>query len=292
MNRARGLLRAVIADDEVGARAHLRALLETSRVQIVGECAGGSEVAPVVAEARPDLVCLDVRMPDLDGIEVARRLHPRPPVVFTSGYADYAAAAFEIGAADYLLKPLSAARLAEAMRRVRTHLRLAGAGTASGAGTDAGPRVGAPPFPRIFIPVDDHRIALAPDAIRFVEAQGGVCVVHTDDTAYRLRTPLGRLERLLGGCGFLRTHRAYLVNLRRVRALVPWSRHVHSLLLDGGQETHVPVAKSRLAAFRGSVIWIPHAGGQHSGPGTGGESGDRGGREPWIGPRHRGGTGI
>jgi DNA-binding LytR/AlgR family response regulator len=301
MSRTASRLRAVIADDEAGARAHLRALLEALRVQIVAECAGGREVAPLVAEARPDLVCLDVRMPDLDGIDVARRLHPGLPVVFTSGYADYAAEAFEVGAADYVLKPLSPARLGEAMRRVRTRLRFTGgvsaagpwpgAGTGSGADSGAEPWTGTVPFPRIYIPVDDHRVALAPEAIRFVEAQGGVCVVHTDDTSYRLRTPLGRLERLLGGCGFLRTHRAYLVNLRRVRALVPWSRHVHSLLLDGGQETHLPVAKSRLAAFRGSVIWIPHAGGQRSGPRTGGEGGDRRRREPRVGPRHRGGAG-
>jgi DNA-binding LytR/AlgR family response regulator len=299
----------VIADDEAGARAHLRALLETSRVHVVGECASGREVFSMVQAARPDLVCLDVRMPDLDGIAVARALRLGPSVVFTSGYAEHAAAAFEIGAADYLLKPLSASRLQEAIRRVHLALRQArpatgghlGRGTngqrsarqgaAMGAAAATWAQAASGRVARIFLPVEDHRIALSPEVIRFIEAQGGVCVVHTDDVAYRLRTPLGRLERLLSGYGFLRTHRAYLVNLRRVRALVTWSRHAHSLLLDAGQETHVPVAKSRLAAFRGSVIWIPHAGGQRSGPGAGRESRDRRGREPGVGPRHRGGIG-
>jgi len=277
------VLRAVIADDEAGARQHLRALLEVCHVHVTGECATGGDLLAVVERARPDFVCLDIRMPEMDGLEVARRLgsHPapgsHPAVVFTTGYADYAAWAFELDAIDYLLKPLSLARVEETIRRVRVRLRHAG--------------VAAAPVPRLFIPAADHSLALAPEAIRFVEARGGASLIHADGATYRLRTPLVALERALASSGFLRTHRAYLVNLWRVRALVPWSRHTYSLLLDGGEETHVPVAKSRLAAFRGSVIWIPHAGGHRGGPRTAGESGDRGRREPGPGPRDRGGPG-
>lgn len=271
-------LRAAIADDEPAARWHLRGLLEICGVRTVAECATASDVLAVIVGTPPDLVCLDVRMPDADGIEVARALvtRPRPAVVFTTGYPDYAAAAFDLDAVDYLLKPLTLARVAEAVRRVRSRLRV------------TGPPVQPTASPaRILVPVADHHRALAPETIRFVEAQHRGCVLHADDRSYQVSVTLATLERALAPCGFFRTHRAYLVNLRRVRALVTWSRHAHSLLLDAGKETHVPVAKSRLAAFRRNVIWIAKAGGLGHGSGPQGQGSDRGRREQGIGPGDR-----
>ncbi|MDQ7858583.1 MAG: LytTR family DNA-binding domain-containing protein [Armatimonadota bacterium] len=270
---AGGALRAVIADDEAGARAHLRALLAPLGVEAAAECAAGAEVLRAAGALRPDLVCLDVRLPDGDGIEVARRLPRALPVVFVTGYAEHAADAFALDAADYVLKPLSAARLREALRRVRRRL------------------AGRPPaVARVFVPAGEMHRALAPERILYVEAQGGVAVIHADDAVHRVAGPLGRLEAALARCGFLRTHRAYLVNPRRVRALVSWSRHAHTLLLDDGQETHVPVAKTRLAAFRRQVIWIPRAGRPPGGAGAAGQGRDHERREPGAGPGDRRGT--
>jgi DNA-binding LytR/AlgR family response regulator len=268
-------LRVLIADDEPGARGHLRALLVDGGVQIVAECEAGAPVLAAVTRALPDLVCLDVCLPDLDGIEVARRLSrihgpAAPAVVFTTGYPEFAPAAFEVDAADYLLKPLAPARVADALRRVRARL----------------PQM-PPSVPRLFVPDGDHHAALAPDAIRFVEARDGATLVHADDGVRLVRAPLARFEPVLGPYGFMRTHRAYLVNLRRVRALVPWSRHVWSLLMDDGKETHVPVAKSRLAALRRAVVWIARTGGPPDGPGIAGQGRDRRRREPRAGPGDR-----
>ena len=249
------VLRAVIADDEPWARSHLRALLDACHVRTLAECSTGHEAIAAAAQERPDVVCLDVRMPDLDGLEVARRLRGdvRPAIVFTTGYADYAAPAFDLDAADYLIKPLAAARVEEAVRRVRSRLSRLEIGMAGDAPVRA--------VSRVFVPQGDHHVSLAPESIRYVVAQRRFCLVHADET-HRLRTRLSRLERMLVPLGFLRTHRAYLVNLYRVRALVPWSRHVASVLLDDSEETHVPVAKSRLAAFRRSVIWVAATGGR------------------------------
>jgi DNA-binding LytR/AlgR family response regulator len=286
----RSVLRAVIADDEAGARMHLRSLLEGCRVRTVAECDTGRSALAAAARERPDLVCLDVRMPDLDGLEAARPLAEGPAVIFTTGFPEHAAAAFEIGATDYLLKPLSPHRVAEAVRRVRLRLERSG-GAEGGRAVSRDPPAEVPIVPRILVPADDHRLALRPDAVRYVEARDGDVIIHTDRGDFRLHVPIVRLECLLAPWGFLRTHRAFLVNLARVSALVPWSRHVHSLLLDGVQETHVPVAKSRLAALRGSVIWISPSGGLRSGPGTAGKSRDRGRVEPRAGPRDRRGAG-
>jgi DNA-binding LytR/AlgR family response regulator len=281
-------LRAVIADDETGARAHLAALLAPLGVRTVAECAGAAEALRVVADLHPDLVCLDVRMPEGDGIEVARHLPAGVPVVFVTGYAEHAAEAYALDAVDYLTKPLSAARVAEAVRRVRRRLARRVADAEPWPRAAVGSPVVAPV--RVFVPAGDAHDALAPEAIRYVEARGGALVIHADGGAHRAPAPLRRLEAALAPFGFLRTHRAYLVNLRRTRALVTWSRHVHTLLLDDGQETHVPVAKSRLAVFRGSVIWIPRGGRPRGGPGVAGEDRDRERREPRSGPGDRRGA--
>jgi DNA-binding LytR/AlgR family response regulator len=245
----RSVLRAVIADDDPWARARLRDLLDACGVRTLAECGTGRDALAAVARARPDAIWLDVRMPDLDGLEVARRLHvrPRPAVVFTTGYPDYALAAFDVGAVDYLTKPLAAARVEEAIRRIFARRPAAETVTAA---------------PRVFIPNGDHHLALGPQAIRYIVAERRCCVVCADDGLHRVRARLDRLEAMLAPHGFLRTHRAYLVNLNRVRALVPWSRHVASLLLDGPGEPHIPVAKSRVAAFRRGVIWIAAARGR------------------------------
>jgi DNA-binding LytR/AlgR family response regulator len=198
-----GTLRAVIADDEAGARAHLRLLLEDCRVRTVDECATGVDTIQAVRRTRPHVVCLDVRMPDLDGLQVARQLGGAAALVFTTGFSHYAAEAFELDAADYLLKPLSASRVADAVRRVRARVRRTAIGTVAGSGPAA--PVSAPP--RLFIPKEDYSIAVAPDQIRMIEAGEGHVLVHTDDGSYRLRASLTRLERVLSPWGFLRTHR-------------------------------------------------------------------------------------
>lgn len=314
-------LRAVIADDEPAVRRHLRDLLAHGGAQTVAECGTGADTVRAAAALRPELVCLDVRMPDGDGLDVARHLvgrssdpsfapqarasGPMPQIVFATGYPDYAAEAFDLDAADYLVKPLSASRVLEALQRVRRRLdsarRLSGPAPSPapparppGRGPTLAPPARSPAAvvaaahaPRVLVPAGDHHVALAPETIRYAEATGRGVRLHTDRGAFDLAIPLARLERVLAGCGFLRTHRAYLVNLTRVRAFVPWSRHVHSLLLDGGQETHIPVAKSRLAAFRGSVIWITNPGGRASGPGACRKSGGGQRGEPRAGPGDR-----
>ena len=280
-----GALRAVVADDEDGAREHLRELLSACQVQTVAECASGDLVEDAVRRACADLLCLDIRMPGTDGVEAARSVARRrgslahPAIVFTTGFADYAVPAFDVGAVDYLLKPLSPPRVRQAVERVREKL-----------GADLPPRVAGPgatvAADRLFVPAGDHRVAVEAEHIRFVEARGRTSIMHTDRGVWSLRAPLGALAAR----GFVRTHRAYLVNVRRVRAFVPWSRDTHSLLLDGGEETHVPVAKSRLAALRESVIWIPGAGG-HRGIGAKRQGRDRSRKQQGPGPRDRRGAG-
>jgi two-component system LytT family response regulator len=118
---ARGRLTVVLVDDEAPARALLREYLSAhADVAVAGECANGFEAVKTIAEVRPDVVFLDVQMPKLDGFEVLELLDPGPVVVFCTAYDEYALRAFEVHAADYLLKPFGRERLAEALARVRS----------------------------------------------------------------------------------------------------------------------------------------------------------------------------
>lgn len=113
-------LRAVLAEDEGPARANVRTFLgDVAWVDLVGEAGDGLEAVRLVRELRPDLVLLDVRLPELSGIEVAKRLEGWPLVIFTTAYDRYALAAFELGALDYLLKPFGRARFVAALERAR-----------------------------------------------------------------------------------------------------------------------------------------------------------------------------
>ena len=119
-------LRAVIADDEPRARQFLERLLrEHGEVEVVGEAKGGGETLAMVAKLAPDVVFLDIQMPDLSGLEVARHLtgEDAPVVVFVTAYDQHAVEAFEVSALDYLLKPIRRERLAETLRRVALELR-------------------------------------------------------------------------------------------------------------------------------------------------------------------------
>jgi len=122
MNTEARVLRAVIVDDEAPARSLLREYLSAhADVEVLAECANGFEAVKTIGEVEPNLVFLDIQMPKLDGFEVLELLAPGPAVVFVTAYDEFALKAFDVNAVDYLLKPYGAARLAEALARVREH---------------------------------------------------------------------------------------------------------------------------------------------------------------------------
>lgn len=210
-------MRAVIVDDERLARSRLRRLLASHRdVEVVAEAADGEEALARVAEAAPDVVFLDVRMPELDGLEVARRLPAQARVVFTTAYDEYAVEAFAAAAVDYLLKPIEPARLAAALDRVRQLKsgdqradlerlleRLTGPGAA----------------PRITARRGDTIRVFDPREIRRFHAADRYTVFRHGGGEFLLDDSIVALEKRLAPLGFVRVHRAELINLAHVRAL-------------------------------------------------------------------------
>jgi two-component system response regulator LytT len=218
-------LKVLAVDDERPALEDLTRLLEGQpEIAEIEQAQSGAEALQRLTEHAFDAVFLDVRMPGLDGVELARVIrnfaHP-PCLVFVSAYESAAVEAFELRAVDYLVKPVSRARITEAVERI----------------VEQRP-------PGEVINVDNHLVAL--QSIRYVEAHGDYARLHTDDGRFLLRASLGDLERRWQAAGFVRVHRSFLVQLRRASELRAAGDGV--VLRVGDAE--VPVARRQVADLR------------------------------------------
>ncbi|MGN6608353.1 MAG: LytR/AlgR family response regulator transcription factor [Jatrophihabitans sp.] len=197
-----GALRALVVDDEAPARDELAWLLrQDDRIAAVRTAADAAEALRLLHDEPVDVLFCDIKMPGLDGVELARvlsRFASPPQIVFVTAYDDHAVEAFDLHAADYVMKPVRAERLAEAVRRV--------------AGS------GAPPPEDETIPVELGGVTrfVRRSEVRFVEAQGDYARLHTATGSHLVRVPLSVLEERWAAAGFARIHRSTLVALAHV----------------------------------------------------------------------------
>jgi len=234
------VVRTLVVDDEPLARRRLSLLLAELGASVAGTAGTAAEALRLLDRAPVDAVFLDVRLPEIDGLALGDRLRRSGvPVVFVTGFPDYALPAFELGASDYLLKPVSRDRLGRALARVS-----GSPSVRESAGVD-----------RLCVREGEGRVLLPVRSVLYARRDGGITTMTLEQEAVRLRLPLDRLDRVLAPHGFFRSHRAFLVNLRRVRRIVPWSRDAQSLLLDDAKETLIPLAKSRVQDLRGHLLW-------------------------------------
>jgi two-component system LytT family response regulator len=223
-------LRVLVADDEAIARKRLlRLLAAMPDVVVAGECADAHEVLERVRAGGVDVVLLDIQMPELSGLE-ALQLFPAdgPVVIFCTAHTAHAVAAFDVGAIDYLLKPIDAARLRKALDRARdrdarhryadelARFRSAGAEDQSRGGQDKDR-----PLDRLALPTRQGIVLLDPMAVSHAELDGELVTVHTIDAQYLSALSLQDLESRLPGDRFARVHRRAIVNLEHVVRLEP-----------------------------------------------------------------------
>ncbi|HET8658531.1 MAG TPA: LytTR family DNA-binding domain-containing protein, partial [Micromonosporaceae bacterium] len=230
-----GFLRVLAVDDEPPALDELAYLLRgDSRVARVHTAADATEALRVLRDADVDAVFLDIRMPGLDGMELARvlRRFARPPaIVFVTAYDDRAADAFDLGVADYVRKPVQVERLAESLRRIISSRLVPDPAAAAGVRREDDPT----------IPVElaGTTRLLPRSAVRWVEAQGDYARLHTGDGSHLVRVPLTTLADRWADAGFVRIHRSYLVQLSRISELrLASSGYV--VVVDG---TELPVSR-------------------------------------------------
>jgi two-component system LytT family response regulator len=237
---------AFIADDEPVARRGLRAMLSAfDWVEVIGEAADGETTVREINVHRPELVFLDVQMPELLGTEVLRRLECRPFVIFTTAFSEHAVSAFELGAVDYLLKPFGPSRLAAAMERVRSAI---GEPVAVDAFERLSGALAGGPISRLFVRIGGALVPLTVDRVSWFEADGDYVIAHAGNVRHVLHLSLSRLEARLDPRQFTRVHRAHIVKLDQVRAFKrDAAGNLEAELLDGAR---VPVSRSRAQELR------------------------------------------
>ncbi|MGE0554848.1 MAG: LytR/AlgR family response regulator transcription factor [Gemmatimonadales bacterium] len=231
--------RVLIVDDERLARAGLRRELgRLEGIEVVGEAADGASAVDAIARFEPDLVFLDVQMPELDGFQVIAAVGPErmPSVIFLTAHDRYALRAFETDAIDYVLKPVDPARLARAVERALKRLQAPDPGALAAQLAGLLDRLGqARGEADRRIPVEhDGRFHFVPiEEIDWVEAAGNYVRLHTGRRVHRVRSTLEQIERRLGA-GFLRVSRSALVGERAVELVEPFLKGSYVLLLRGG----------------------------------------------------------
>lgn len=210
-------LRCVLVEDEAESRLNLiEYVSRIPRLDLVGVAASGPEAVALVERERPDLLLLDIRLPEMDGLEVLRRLKHRPEVVFSTAYDSYAVSAFELGALDYLVKPFGRDRLATAIERVRRRMA-AGRGEPATVGTvERALEAGKRPVRRLFVRKGDRVVPIAVDDIVRVSASGEYSEVHTGRESHLVQIPLRELLVCLDPDTFEQVHRSHIVNLNAV----------------------------------------------------------------------------
>jgi two-component system LytT family response regulator len=234
-------LRIAVVDDEPLARAVLCEFLAAEpNVEVVAECANGFEAVKAVSEKSPDLLLLDVQMPKLDGFEVLDLVGRDVAVVFTTAYDQYALRAFEVHAVDYLLKPVSAERLSEALARVRERLGRGERTASPGAMAVAKPREGH--AHRVLVR-DGPRVHVIPvEKIDYIQAQDDYVCFRSDGKDYLKEQTLAEVEASLDPKVFVRIHRSYLLNLARLARVDQDERENRIAVLTDGRR--LPVSRA------------------------------------------------
>jgi len=236
-------MRVLIVDDEHLARALLREFLaDHADIEIVGECANGFEAVKAIGELAPELVFLDIQMPKLDGFEVVELAGTAPHYIFATAYDAFALRAFEVHAIDYLLKPFSRERLAQALAHARSRRQPA----LDVVVQEAARRHGH--LERILIKDGARVHVVAASTVDYIEAQDDYVQVHAGGKAWLKHGSLSELESQLDPQVFIRIHRSTIVNVGAIARIEPSSKDNYCAVLKDGVK--LPISRSGYARLR------------------------------------------
>lgn len=253
-------IRTLIVDDEPLARRKIRRMLARDpEVDILDDCANGQQAIAAVSSHNPDLVFLDIQMPEVDGFDVLNSIAPTgtPFVIFVTAYDQYALRAFEVSAVDYLVKPFDRSRFEKALQRAKSRL-------ATERGSDLNQQTLAlleelkarsSHVERLVIKAGGRAFFLKTEEIDWIEAEGKYVRLHVGKESYLLREAISSMESQLDPKKFPRIHRSTIVNIERVRELQPWFHNEYRVILKDGTELMLSRScRKRLGELLGSAL--------------------------------------
>ncbi len=250
-------IRTLIADDERPAREELCFLLKRfPEINVIGQAKNGLEAVQMVREKSPQVVFLDVQMPGLDGLGVVRRLIEKkvslPLFVFATAFDSYAVRAFEVNALDYLLKPIAKSRLVKVIGRIRQSME--GSYSTQEKLDRLVRLVQKTPSssrPKLMVKSAGRMLLIGSDDLVFATIKGGVITIHTRDMEGQsnCRT-VEELQATLDSSDFWRVHRSFLVNINRIKEVIPWFKSSYQLRMDDRAQTEIPVSRAQTRKLR------------------------------------------
>ena len=236
-------IRALIIDDEKLAREIIKKFLEDiDEIIIVGECSNGFEAIKIINEEKPDVVFLDIQMPKITGFEMLELIEKPPVIIFTTAYDQFALKAFEVNAADYLLKPFSKERFNESIEKAFSHIK------------NKSPQHDViqnlikendskPDFLERIIIKDGSKITIMPlENIKYIEAQDDYVMIYSTDGKYLKQRTMKYFEDHLDPRNFIRIHRSFIVPVKRIKRIELAEKNSYQVKLDDA--TILPVSKS------------------------------------------------
>ena len=242
-------LHVYLVEDEPAARAELRFLVERAEgVEVVGEAGDADSASEEVLDLEPDVCFVDIQIPGGGGLELAARLKAALPhlhVVFATAFAEHAVQAFELEATDYVLKPFAEERVHGALERVRARVA-----------EEQARRAAAQPLERLAVERARRTYVIDLEDALFFGTDGGLVFVQTrGGKRFGCNATLTELEDQLDPRKFFRCHREYIVNLTRVREIIPQAAGTYRLVLDDEAKREVPVARTRVHGLRERLPW-------------------------------------
>ncbi|HEX8476025.1 MAG TPA: LytTR family DNA-binding domain-containing protein [Pyrinomonadaceae bacterium] len=233
-------IRVMVVDDEPLAREKIREMArDDAEIEIVAECANGDDALAAIRKESPDLLLLDVQMPETNGFAVLEALDPHdiPLVIFVTAYDHYAVRAFEVHAFDYLLKPFDRERLGAALQRAKEQIRRERNGTLDHRILALLEEIKGEPtkyLERLVVKTGGRVFFLETEEVDWIEAEGNYVSIHTQAKSHLLRDTISGLEARLDPRKFVRIHRSTIVNIKRIQELQPWTHGDYYVILRNG----------------------------------------------------------
>lgn len=235
-------IRTLIIEDEAPAREILKHYLgDHNEVDIIAECSDGFAGLKSISEMKPDLVFLDIQMPKLTGFEMLEVLDEKPTIIFTTAYDQYAIRAFELNAADYLLKPFPKERLAEAIKKAAAKIKARGDTSFSGELLPERPHLPGP-INRIVVRKGNSINIIPIDLVRYVESQDDYVMIYYSTGKALKQQTMKFYEDNLPKTDFVRIHRSYIVRVEEIKKIEPYGKDNHIAILQSGDK--LPVSRA------------------------------------------------